>query len=268
MHHYIYITVDTLSDKFYVGRHSTKNLLDGYHGSGKWVRSIKDKTRLNTHIISYIDDFETLLLAEEFAIKAALTLPNCMNFNNSSCGFGHGNFNPAKNPETLEKRSRNHWTKTESGRKFLSENNPSKRDDVKKLRSEQLSNQWKDKEYRDLHSGENHWVNGESDSAKDFRNRLMSSENPFHRQDVKDATRKRTQEMLEKGIHPFQSDEVRQRAIEALRNSEKMKLRWKDPVKLAKLKGPKKKTPCPHCGLEVAPNIMSRYHGDNCKQRI
>ena len=31
---------------------------------------------------------------------------------------------------------------------------------------------------------------------------------------------------------------------------------------------PKKKSPCPHCDLAVAPNIMSRWHGDNCKSLL
>jgi hypothetical protein len=42
MIHYTYMTVSD-TGKYYVGRHSTSNLFDGYKGSGKWVRSIKKK---------------------------------------------------------------------------------------------------------------------------------------------------------------------------------------------------------------------------------
>lgn len=35
-----------------------------------------------------------------------------------------------------------------------------------------------------------------------------------------------------------------------------------------RMKGvPKKKTPCKYCGIEVAPNMLNRYHNDNCKKK-
>ena len=30
---------------------------------------------------------------------------------------------------------------------------------------------------------------------------------------------------------------------------------------------PKKKTPCIHCGMLCAPNVLSRFHSDNCKEK-
>lgn len=47
MYHILYRTTMQDSNKFYVGRQSTTNLKDGYLGSGKWVRSIKDKSVLS-----------------------------------------------------------------------------------------------------------------------------------------------------------------------------------------------------------------------------
>jgi hypothetical protein len=35
----------------------------------------------------------------------------------------------------------------------------------------------------------------------------------------------------------------------------------------AKLSKPKPKTQCAHCGTWVAPAMMKRWHGDNCKKR-
>ena len=36
-----------------------------------------------------------------------------------------------------------------------------------------------------------------------------------------------------------------------------------------RMKGvPKKKSPCKHCGKLFAPNMLSRHHNDNCKQKI
>jgi hypothetical protein len=34
-----------------------------------------------------------------------------------------------------------------------------------------------------------------------------------------------------------------------------------------KLKKPKNKSACPHCRMIIAPHIMKRFHGDNCKVR-
>lgn len=35
----------------------------------------------------------------------------------------------------------------------------------------------------------------------------------------------------------------------------------------AKMRKPKKKSPCKHCGLLFAPNVLSRFHNDNCKHK-
>jgi len=65
MYYYTYITKDTRSDRFYVGSHSTDNLKDGYMGSGKWVRSIKDKTRLKTKILKFYNSIKEVRKAEK-----------------------------------------------------------------------------------------------------------------------------------------------------------------------------------------------------------
>lgn len=43
MKHFIYKTISP-SGKFYISRHSTNNIDDGYLGSGKWIRSIRNKS--------------------------------------------------------------------------------------------------------------------------------------------------------------------------------------------------------------------------------
>lgn len=48
--HFIYKTTHN-NGYYYIGRHSTKNLKDGYRGSGKWIKSIKNKSELITKII-------------------------------------------------------------------------------------------------------------------------------------------------------------------------------------------------------------------------
>lgn len=45
----------------------------------------------------------------------------------------------------------------------------------------------------------------------------------------------------------------------------KLKGKAKSEEHKANMRKPKIKSECPHCKMMVAPNIMSRYHGDNCK---
>lgn len=260
MHHYVYMTIDTKSNKFYVGRHSTKNLLDGYHGSGKWIKSIKDKSRLNTIIITYCDDIEKLKIVEEFSIRAAMTIPGCMNFNNSSCGFSSGVLNPSCSIEGRTRLSEKSWMKTDAGRKYASEHNPSKMSHVKDLRSEQLKSQWKDDNYRQ-HMIDNHWTK----NNKEFSD-YMRENNPSHRPDVVEKLKESSLDYYNRDDnHPFKRQELREKSITALRNSEKNKNKFKDPLVLAKLKVPKKKIKCNKCGKECAAHIISRYHNDKCK---
>jgi len=98
MHYIIYKTF-TSSGKYYIGRHSTNNLDDGYVGSGKWVRSIKDKSSLTREILAFAESESALKLLEEKFINESINDPNNMNFNNKSMGWPTGDLNWARSPE-------------------------------------------------------------------------------------------------------------------------------------------------------------------------
>lgn len=124
MHHFIYKTV-SISGKYYIGRHSTNNLDDKYFGSGKWVRSIKNRDNLVREILEFCTE-ETLKVREEYYLLENVGKENCMNFNLSSVGFSTGILNPAHSIEEKLKRSI----------RASGDNNPSKRPDIKKKMSE------------------------------------------------------------------------------------------------------------------------------------
>ena len=124
MYHFIYKTTSN-SGKYYIGRHSTKNLNDGYFGSGKWVRSLKDKTILTREILLFCDEFE-LKNNEKILLEENIGKEGCMNFNLSPVGFSSGQLNPAHKQEEKERRSL----------RALGDLNPSKRPEVREKMSE------------------------------------------------------------------------------------------------------------------------------------
>jgi len=54
-YHYIYKTVCTITNKFYVGMHSTDNLEDGYKGSGNRLRYSIKKYGSKNHIVEILE---------------------------------------------------------------------------------------------------------------------------------------------------------------------------------------------------------------------
>lgn len=94
MFHYIY-KVTSKSGLYYYGRHSTDNMNDGYVGSGKWVRSLKDKSTLSKTIVEMCSSVSELKDREKYYISEHIGNPKCMNHNENSCGFSSVN-NPAK----------------------------------------------------------------------------------------------------------------------------------------------------------------------------
>jgi hypothetical protein len=115
-----------------------------------------------------------------------------MNINNKSVGFAVGVLNPSNNKEVLKKRPQNN-----SGyiSEYMKHNNPSTKDCVKKLRSEFMKDLWKDAEYKELHSGENHYMK-QSHKRKQF-----SENNPMHRKEVVDKIKNRVMEAVKTGTH-------------------------------------------------------------------
>ena len=257
----LYITYITCSDSglYYIGRHCTENIDDGYQGSGVWVKKCKsNNVRLCTYILGYYDSMDELQAAEQELLDEHFRQPGCMNFSNRSSGFSVGDANPAKSPSERKRRSEFNWTKTEGGQLFLSENNPSKREDVKLKRSSQLKSQWEDTSYRNKHSGDNHHMKTEK-----HRQRMIEN-NPMHTSTSKEKARINSKNQMVNGNWMLDDPEVKARAREnnPLSNG---KNPMHNPEIAALFKKPKEKVTCPHCGKEGGKPVMMRYHFDKCK---
>jgi hypothetical protein len=94
MQHFIYKTTH-ISGKYYIGRHSTKNINDGYFGSGRWVKSVKDKSNLSREILEYCNNDKELIEKETLLIEKNISNPLCMNWNDKGVGWS-SKFNPSK----------------------------------------------------------------------------------------------------------------------------------------------------------------------------
>lgn len=105
MIHYIYKLVHP-TGRYYIGRHSTKNFDDGYMGSGKWPRSIKNKQELSKEIMLYCTSVDELLNAEKALLTEHVGKPLCMNFNNNASGFASGRLNPAATEKEKIRKSK------------------------------------------------------------------------------------------------------------------------------------------------------------------
>lgn len=264
MKHFIYKTTHK-NGKYYIGRHSTDNLDDGYLGSGKWVRQIKNKADLSREILQFVEDFNSLVELERFYLTEHLGKTNCMNINPDPIGFGQGDHNPMKNPEIASKISgTNHW-----------------------------SNQYPEK-FKEKIGGENHWMNQNPDAKQNFldnhpnkdgRNAKLAYErgthnsitnNPstlnamngtHHWQDGKSPNYqgKLNKKLVEEGTHNFLGPELNKKRVEAgTHNFVGSEANLK---RLAEGRHPSQmKKTCEHCDKTVSVGMYKRWHGDKCKK--
>lgn len=81
--HYIYRITCLVTQRYYIGLHTTDNVDDGYMGSGKHVRASIQKHGLSNHvktIIEFLPTREALKLREAELVTAELLQdPLCMN---------------------------------------------------------------------------------------------------------------------------------------------------------------------------------------------
>jgi len=96
-YHYIYKTICLITQKYYIGMHSTDNLDDGYLGSGTVLsRSIKKygKDAHRCEILEFLPDRETLKLRERSVVTEEIVSdPMCLNLKQG----GHGGWDHINN---------------------------------------------------------------------------------------------------------------------------------------------------------------------------
>jgi group I intron endonuclease len=129
MHYYLYKITNLINDKYYVGVHKTKNINDGYMGSGKVIRQAIEKYGIENfkkEILEYFSDSKTMLKREkEIVTEDFLTQENVYNLRKGGDGgFDYINKNKLNaSPESLEKR-RKKLKENFSNKNWYGKNNP------------------------------------------------------------------------------------------------------------------------------------------------
>ena len=261
MIYFIYKTTH-LDGKYYVGRHSTSNINDGYLGSGKWPKSIKDKGMLTREILEYAETEGQLIDLERKYLKEHFGKSECMNMTMDPIGVTSEN-NPMYNPEVAAKISgNNHYMRSRPNARensknkqlervrngthnLLGDNNPMKNQKNKKKVAERTRkrNLTNNASTINAANGTHHWQNGNSPNAGGILNKKLVEEGrhnflgPAH-----------NRRMIEEGKNPWAG---------ATSNNKRL---------LAGTHPSQQKKTCQYCGKTVSSGMLSRWHGDNCKQ--
>lgn len=115
MKHIIYKITNLINERFYIGMHSTKNIDDGYLGSGRRIKAeVKKygKENFQKEILEYAFTRKVLEEREAQIVNDELLRdPLCLNLKNGGEGGGiwYGNPNsllPFKDPEVIARRNK------------------------------------------------------------------------------------------------------------------------------------------------------------------
>ena len=119
--HILYKVTNTLNERFYIGKHSTRILEDGYLGSGRRIRDeIKKygKENFKREILEYCNTEEELYsLEEQIVNKELIDQDLCLNLVNG----GYGSFNACNTPDGIEARRHTFKIWSDSGKKAVIE---------------------------------------------------------------------------------------------------------------------------------------------------
>jgi len=289
-YHYIYKTTNLLNEKFYIGRHSTNKLEDGYLGSGKVLdQSFKKRGRKNfkCEVLEYCDTFEILCKRETFWIRELDAIKKGYNLTEESVG-GNLNCDSYKN-RFIEDIKCPHCEKVSKNKPMMYNihfdncvKNPNldieKFEERKLKRSIKLKESSKNRPYKVCP-----WCNYKSNNEGVLQSKHFDNckENPNYVDKRLDIICPhcgkvgKVKYMMERyhfdncKLSPlFNEEKARKRknsenVINLIKERNATK-EWKENVTLSWKN--REKIICPHCNLESNhKGNMNRYHFDNCK---
>jgi hypothetical protein len=265
MKHFIYKT-QHVNGKYYIGRHSTDDINDGYVGSGRWPKSIKDKSTLTREILEYANSADEVKELERKYLAEHFGKPNCMNLTNDPVGFDSIH-NPMQNPEVAKKISGdNHWSyknpdkfkdqfsgdahwmnRNPNAKQEFLDNHPNKDGANARLALEKKThvNYSNNPSVRHSKAGTHHWQNGKSPN---YQGRL-------------------NKKLVDDGTHNFLGPALNKKRVDD--GSHNFLGSDSNLKRLAAGTHPsQQKRTCEHCGKTLSISMHKRWHGANCKLHL
>lgn len=261
MKHFIYKTTH-INGKYYIGRHSTENINDGYIGSGLWPSSIKDKSTLTREILEYAGSAEQVKRLEGQYLAEHYGKPGCMNRTADPIGFDSDS-NPMKDPTIVAKiAGDNHWTKTnfESVDILRQKQNKLVQDGKHNLQGDSNPN-------KDGRNAKKAMANGTHVNLTNNPSIWRSEAGIHHWQDGKspNAGGKLNKRLVAAGTHNLLGPEHNAKRINAGTHNLLGPSSNLDRLAAGTHPSQMMKT-CEHCGKTASVSMYTRWHADRCKQ--
>ena len=229
MHYFIYKTTNMIDGKYYIGKHETNNIDDGYLGSGiRLINAIRKygKENFKREIVCICCNSKELSFVESIIVNEDVVLdPLCYNI---ALG-GQG------------------------GCIVLSEGHPLRSSTIKKIRSAANSNENK-KRLSEL-AKENHKtkrIGMYGKKQSDFQKKQVALANSKPKSKESVANRKQSM------YNTFSNPDYVHPNLGTKRTEEQKSYMRSQRKNIKKVK-------CPHCASEMDPANYARYHGDKCK---
>jgi hypothetical protein len=251
MYLFVYKTSHT-NGRYYIGRHQTDNIDDGYLGSGKWVSGIRDKSTLTREIIAEATSFEELCELEEHHISLHYGNPLCMNMKLASIGWSS---------EDVKAR-------VENGTHNFLGGDISRENSRRRVANGSHNLLGPETNQKRIEDGTHNWVGGNFQS-KQQRARV---ENGTHHFLGGEVARVAAKKQVEAGTHHFLGGEISRKNAARRIDEDTHNFQGDNNPSRQKVKDGthhfQQPWECQHCGKTgKGVGLFKRWHGDNCKHR-
>lgn len=263
MYYIIYQIVNNINGKRYIGAHQTKNLDDGYMGSGIGIKRAIDKygkENFTKEILYFCDGIDEMYEVELYLVNEDIVSDS--NYYNMTIGgrggFHHINSVPRENPmhnKHIVENVRNALIKTRNSNKEYYD-----KISIKNLELATKSNIGR------KHSKET--INKRVDSLKKY---YESHDHVSKGKPMKESHRDKISESWTDERKRQQSDRMKERIANGLdmgtNRGKKFSEKTKELMSIAAKNRKKRIVVCPHCNKEGGERGMKRWHFDKCKNK-
>lgn len=249
MYHFVYKTTNLVNGKSYIGKHSTKNLSDGYLGSGLVIMRAVDKygsKNFKREILEFCSTLDEAYSREECIITDFDAVNSELFYNMTAGGKGNKGYVPIFTEE---------W---------------------KRKISESLKGKILTKEHRDNVSkgckGREVWNTGKTGIyTKEVRNNISDGLKKYFKENgVSEETRLKLSKAGKGRVSPMKGRINTEESNIKRSNKLKGRVFSVETIKLLSLssKGVKKEiVKCPYCEIQGGIGVMKRWHFSNCKNK-